>query len=148
MRHLKRMRSPGVWLDEYRWEERMECRKRRKQDSHSSERENKSRRTHLQQKMGDGHYLETRSLNQGLDSRDGTSQNYSLGMACGEVSHEGTCKDRDRYRDRYRDRDRDWHHYSKSSGRSGRSGRSRRSSRRQRDRRRRRSYSRHRSSSV
>uniref|UniRef100_A0A8C2XI39 dual-specificity kinase n=1 Tax=Cyclopterus lumpus TaxID=8103 RepID=A0A8C2XI39_CYCLU len=53
-------------------------------------------------------------------------------MACEEVSREGTCKDRD------------WHHYSKSSGRSGRS---RRSSRRQRDRRRRRSHSRHRSSS-
>uniref|UniRef100_A0A673AWW7 dual-specificity kinase n=1 Tax=Sphaeramia orbicularis TaxID=375764 RepID=A0A673AWW7_9TELE len=52
-------------------------------------------------------------------------------MACEEDSREGTCKDRDR----------DWHHYSKSSGRS------RRSSRRNRDRRRRRSHSHHGSSS-
>uniref|UniRef100_A0A671VDK7 dual-specificity kinase n=1 Tax=Sparus aurata TaxID=8175 RepID=A0A671VDK7_SPAAU len=57
-------------------------------------------------------------------------------MACEEDSRDGTCKERDR----------DWHHYSKSSGRSGRSGRSRRSSRRHRDGRRRRSQSHHRSS--
>lgn len=44
MRNLKRMRSPGVWLDECIWEERMECRKRRKRDSYSSERENASRK--------------------------------------------------------------------------------------------------------
>ncbi|KAL7396056.1 hypothetical protein ABVT39_027902 [Epinephelus coioides] len=137
MRHSKRMRSPGVWLDEYSWEERMDCRKRKKHDSHSSERENKTRKTHRHQKTYDGHYLETRSLNQRLDSRERTPGDHSFGMACEEDSREGTCKDKDR----------DWHHYSKSSGRSGRSGRSRRSSRRHRDRRRRRSHSRHRSSS-
>ncbi|KAK2849234.1 hypothetical protein Q5P01_009068 [Channa striata] len=54
-------------------------------------------------------------------------------MTCEDDNREGTCKDRDR----------DWHHYSKSSGRSGRS---QRSSRRHRDRRHRRSPSRHRSS--
>ncbi|XP_034739730.1 dual specificity protein kinase CLK4 isoform X4 [Etheostoma cragini] len=138
MRHSKRMRSPGVWLDEYSWEERMECRKRKKHDSHSSERENKSRRTYHQHKTYEGHFLETRSLNQRLDSRERTTKD--MVMACEEDSREGTCKDRDR----------DWHHYSKSSGRSGRSGRSRRSSRRRsrhRDRRHRRSHSRHRSSS-
>ncbi|XP_040031056.1 dual specificity protein kinase CLK4 [Gasterosteus aculeatus] len=132
MRYSKRMRSPGIWLDEHSWEERMECRKRRKQDSHSSERENKSRRTHHHLRICDGHYLETRSLNKGLDSRDRSTQDP---MACEEVRREGTSKDRD------------WHHYSKSSGRSGRSGRSRRSSRRPRDRRRKRSHSRHKSSS-
>ncbi|KAE8286024.1 Dual specificity protein kinase CLK4 [Larimichthys crocea] len=132
MRHSKRMRSPGVWLDEYSWEERMECRKRRKRDSHSSERENKSRRTLRHHKTHEGHYLETRSLNQRLDTREG----HSLDMVCEEGTREDT----------YKDRDEDWHHYSKSSGRSGRSGRSRRSSRRNRDRRRRRSHSRHRSS--
>lgn len=79
------------------------------------------------------HYLETRSLNKGLDSRDRSTQDP---MACEEVRREGTSKDRD------------WHHYSKSSGRSGRSGRSRQSSRRPRDRRRKRSHSRHKSSSV
>uniref|UniRef100_A0A667ZFX5 dual-specificity kinase n=1 Tax=Myripristis murdjan TaxID=586833 RepID=A0A667ZFX5_9TELE len=54
-------------------------------------------------------------------------------MAYDDDSRGGTC----------RERDRDWHHYSKSSGRSGRSGRSRRSSHRRRDRGRRRSPSHH-----
>lgn len=49
-------------------------------------------------------------------------------------------------RERDRERDRDWHHYSKSSARSGRSGRSHRSSH-GRHRSRRRSHSRHRSPS-
>ncbi|XP_071765821.1 dual specificity protein kinase CLK4-like [Centroberyx gerrardi] len=130
MRQSKRMRSPGVWLDEYSWEERVENRKRRKRDSHSSERENKSRKQHRNNKTYDGHYLETRSLNQRLGSQDNSED-----MAYDEDSRGGTCKDRDR----------DWHHYSKSSGRSGRSGRSRRSSRsrRHRDRGRRRSPSHH-----
>lgn len=83
-------------------------------------------------------YLETRSLNQRLDSRERHTRDPSLGMACEEDDREGTSKDRDL----------DWHHYSKSSGRSGRSGRSRRSSRRHRDRRHRRSHSHHRSPSV
>uniref|UniRef100_A0A3Q3VPS4 dual-specificity kinase n=1 Tax=Mola mola TaxID=94237 RepID=A0A3Q3VPS4_MOLML len=130
---MTRMRSPGVWLDEYSWEEKMECRKRRKRDSHSSERENKSR-THRHLKTYEGQYLESRSLNHRVNSWEG----HNLDMACEEESREGTCKDRDQ----------DWHHYSKSSGRSGRSGRSRRSSRRHRDRRRRPSHSRHRSSSC
>ncbi|KAF0039417.1 hypothetical protein F2P81_007652 [Scophthalmus maximus] len=108
MRHSKRMRSPGVWLDEYSWEERMECRKRKKQDSHSSERENKSRRTQQHIKTHEGHYLESRSLNQGSDAREGRTRDHSLDMACEEDSREGTCKNRDL----------DWHHYSKSSGRS------------------------------
>ncbi|XP_020502149.1 dual specificity protein kinase CLK4 isoform X1 [Labrus bergylta] len=133
MRHSKRMRSPGVWLDEYSWEERMECRKRRKRDSHSSERENQSRRSHRYHKMFEGQYLETRSLNHRLDSREGRTRDRSLNMACEDNSRDGTC----------RDQEVDWHHYSKSSGRSGRS---RRSSRRHRDRRRRRSHSRPRSS--
>ncbi|KAI9539023.1 hypothetical protein NQZ68_009100 [Dissostichus eleginoides] len=136
MRQSKRMRSPGVWLDEYSWEERMECRKRKKQFSHSSERENKSRRTQLHPRTYDAHYLETRSLNHRLDSWERPTRDPSFGMACEEDSREGTC----------RDRERDWHHYSKSSGRSGRSGRSRRSSHRHRDRGRRRSPSRPRSS--
>lgn len=116
----------------------MECRKRKKQFSHSSERENKSRRTQLHHRTYDGHYLETRNLNHRLDSWERPTRDPSFGMACEEDSREGTC----------RDRERDWHHYSKSSGRSGRSGRSRRSSHRHRDRGRRRSPSRPRSSTV
>uniref|UniRef100_A0A3Q0SFX0 dual-specificity kinase n=1 Tax=Amphilophus citrinellus TaxID=61819 RepID=A0A3Q0SFX0_AMPCI len=134
MRHSKRMRSPGIWLDEYSWEERMECRKRKRRESHSSERENKSRRTHRHHKTFEGHYLETRNLNQRLDSRE---RDHSWDMACDEDSHESNCKERDR----------DWHHYSKSSARSGRSRRSSHS-RRHRDRRRRRSHSRHSKRSV
>ncbi|XP_008418345.1 dual specificity protein kinase CLK4-like isoform X1 [Poecilia reticulata] len=134
MRHSKRMRSPGVWLDEYGWEDRMECRKRRKRDSPSSDRENRSRRSPHYNKTYDGHYLEARSLNQRLDSQEKYTCEHSLDVACNN----------DGYDDTYKERDLDWHHYSKSSGRSGRS---RRSSRRQRDRRHRRSHSRHRSSS-
>ncbi|XP_017279671.1 dual specificity protein kinase CLK4 [Kryptolebias marmoratus] len=134
MRHSKRMRSPGVWLDEYIWEERMECRKRRKRDSYSSERENRSRRAPLYHKAHGGQYLEARSLNQRLDSQEKYAREHSFDVVCADDGHE----------DAYKDRDLDWHHYSKSSGRSGRS---RRSSHRHRDRGRRRSHSRHRSSS-
>ncbi|XP_005795375.1 dual specificity protein kinase CLK4-like isoform X1 [Xiphophorus maculatus] len=134
MRHSKRLRSPGVWLDECGWEERMDCRKRRKRDSPSSDRENRSRRSPRYNKTHDGHYLEARSLNQRLDSQEKYTCEHSLDVACND----------DSYDDTYKDRDLDWHHYSKSSGRSGRS---RRSSRRHRDRRHRRSHSRHGSSS-
>ncbi|XP_020777638.1 dual specificity protein kinase CLK4b isoform X1 [Boleophthalmus pectinirostris] len=135
MHHSKRARSPCIWLDEYSWEERMD-RKRRKYDSHSSERENKSRRTYRHHRHYEGHYLETRSLNQRPDSRERPVRERSWDMAC-EDSRNRTCSEKDR----------DWNHYSKSSGRSGRSGRSRRSSRRHRDRRHKHTHSRHRSAS-
>ncbi|XP_029962076.1 dual specificity protein kinase CLK4-like isoform X2 [Salarias fasciatus] len=135
MRHLKRLRSPGMWLDEYSWEERMAFVKRRKCDSHSSERENRSRRTERRYKT---HYLEPRSQNQRLDFHDAYIYDHDFDMVCDENSREDLC----------RNADLDWHHYSKSSGRSGRSARSRRSSRRQRDKRRRRSHSRPGSSST
>uniref|UniRef100_A0A1A8J2T6 dual-specificity kinase n=1 Tax=Nothobranchius kuhntae TaxID=321403 RepID=A0A1A8J2T6_NOTKU len=107
MRQSKRMRSPGAWLDEYSWEERMECRKRRKRDSYSSERENRSRRNPHCHKTLEGHYLEARSLNQRLDSQEMYPREHSLDVACDDDSREETHKDRD-----------DWHHYSKSSGRN------------------------------
>uniref|UniRef100_A0A3B4BA69 dual-specificity kinase n=1 Tax=Periophthalmus magnuspinnatus TaxID=409849 RepID=A0A3B4BA69_9GOBI len=132
MHQSKRARSPCIWLDEYSWEERMD-RKRRKHDSHSSERENKSRRTYRLHRHFE-HYLETRTFNQRSDSRGRAARDRSWDTGCEEDSRNGTCKERDR----------DWHHYSKSSGRSGRS---RKSSRRHRDRRRKRSHSRHRSAS-
>ncbi|XP_072295218.1 dual specificity protein kinase CLK4b [Eucyclogobius newberryi] len=129
MYRSKRARSPCVWLDEYSWEERMD-RKRRRRDSHSSERENQTRRTYRQHRHYEGHYLETRSSNHWQDSRVRPVRDHNWDMACEEDSRNGTCKEKDR----------DWHHYSKSSGRSGRS-------RRHRDRRQRRSHSRHRSTS-
>ncbi|TNM98718.1 hypothetical protein fugu_013282 [Takifugu bimaculatus] len=133
MRHSKRMRSPGVWLDEYCWEERIDFHKRRRRDSHSSERENRARRAPHQHRTYNGHYLEARNLNQRLMFWEG----HNMDIAYEEDSHDSFAKDRDR----------DWHHYSKSSGCSGRSGRSRRSSRRHRDRKQQRSRSRLRSAS-
>ncbi|KAG7254998.1 hypothetical protein CRUP_013427 [Coryphaenoides rupestris] len=130
MRQSKRLRSrsPGLWLHEHSWEERVDGRKRRKRDSHSSERENKSRQQHSHYRAYDGHYLETRSLNQRMASRDRRSYRDASGAMAYEDSRGATCRT-------YRDRDRDWNHYSKSSCRSGRSGRSGRS-RRSRSRRR------------
>uniref|UniRef100_A0A8C5EMJ0 dual-specificity kinase n=1 Tax=Gouania willdenowi TaxID=441366 RepID=A0A8C5EMJ0_GOUWI len=137
MRQSKRTPSHRIWLDEYCWEERMASHKRKRQDSHSSERENKTRRTY-HHKTFEGHYLETRNQNQRLEYRDGYLVDYSADMTWDTNSHEST----------YKDRDQDWHHYSKSSGRSGVSGRSGRSSRRNRDGRRKRSHCRLESSSV
>ncbi|XP_061758073.1 dual specificity protein kinase CLK4-like isoform X1 [Nerophis ophidion] len=138
MRHCTQLHSPGVWLDEYSWEERMDFRKRKMRDSHSSERENKYRRSNRHCKINDGLFLENRCLNHSLESRGRPIMDHSLETAYAEDSRDCSLKARDR----------DWHHYSKSSGRSGLSGRSHRSRRsRQRDRRHRRSHSRHRSSS-
>ncbi|XP_010895095.2 dual specificity protein kinase CLK4 isoform X1 [Esox lucius] len=121
MRQSKRMRSPGVWLKEFSWEVTVGNRKRQKRDSHSSERENKSRKRHLHHKAYEGRYLETQSLNhQRLESKDRRPREASL-----EMGHDEDCRGA---ASRDRDRDEEWHHYSKSSGRSGKSGRSRRSS--------------------
>ncbi|CAL8355263.1 unnamed protein product [Merluccius merluccius] len=133
MRQSKRMRSrsPPLWLNEYSWEERVESRKRRRRDSHSSERENKSRLQHSHYRAYDRHYLETRNLNQKLGSRDRPLYRDASGAMAYEDSRGTTCRD---------NRDQDWNHYSKSSCRSGRSRRSRS---RRRDRGRRRSPSHH-----
>uniref|UniRef100_A0A8C1TTU4 dual-specificity kinase n=1 Tax=Cyprinus carpio TaxID=7962 RepID=A0A8C1TTU4_CYPCA len=128
MRHT-RMRSP--WLREASLEERMESRKRHRRDSHSSERENKHRKKHHQHhNNSDGHYLETRSSNERLETKDRRAV-----FRDHEEDSRGACKDKERdrdrdgsrcrERDRGRDRDRDWHHYSKSSGNSRRSSRHR-----------------------
>ncbi|XP_076878054.1 dual specificity protein kinase CLK4 isoform X2 [Brachyhypopomus gauderio] len=118
------------------WEERTDSRKRHRRDSHSSERENKYRKIRHQRKSTDGHYLETRSLNERLEVRVRIVDMGPEKENCVSIS-----KERETNRVRQRDHDRDWHHYSKSSGYSGRS---RQSSRR--GRRRSRSRSRHRRS--
>lgn len=46
MRRSKRMRSPGGWIAEYSWEERVEVHKRLKRSSRSGERERQPGRTH------------------------------------------------------------------------------------------------------
>ncbi|XP_030642295.1 dual specificity protein kinase CLK4 isoform X2 [Chanos chanos] len=106
MRQSKRMRSPDGWIRELSWEERVGCTKRRKY-SHSSERENRSRKHRHHHRSHERHYLESRSLNERLEERRGRDASVNLG--CDEDG---------------KGRDRDWHHYSKSSGRSGRSGHS------------------------
>ncbi|KAG9346802.1 hypothetical protein JZ751_007143 [Albula glossodonta] len=137
MRQSKRMRSPGGWLSEYSWEERWEERKRQKRGSHSSERENKPKRHHHHYRTYEGHYLETRSLNRRPEYKERRGHEASMDLAgCGEGGHGTNCQERGR--------ERDWHHYSKSSGRSGRSRRSSHG----RYRGRRHSPSRHRSDSV
>ncbi|CAB1325214.1 unnamed protein product [Coregonus sp. 'balchen'] len=138
MRQAKRMRSPGVWLSEFTW---VESRKRQKRDdSNSSVRENKSRRRQHHLKTYEGHYLETHSLNQQrIESKDRRGREASLEMGYDEDSRAAASRDRDR--DREREKDKEWHHYSKSSGRSGKSVRSSRRGRRRSPSHQRSSYS-------
>ncbi|XP_064181483.1 dual specificity protein kinase CLK4b isoform X2 [Anguilla rostrata] len=110
MRQSSRMRSPGRWLAENSLEEKLETRKRRKRDSHSSERENKYQKRH-HHRTREGHCLEPRTQNEWAEPKD-----------CEASAADRACK--------RSGRDRDWHHYSKSSGNSRRSRRS--SSRRRR----------------
>ncbi|XP_066505669.1 dual specificity protein kinase CLK4 [Hoplias malabaricus] len=128
-------------VKEFCWEERAEGRKRRRRDSHSSDRENKCRKYRHHHRSAEGHYLEVRSQNERLETKV-----TIVDMGHDKEIHMSICKEREK-RVRPRDHDRDWHHYSKSSGYSGRSGRSRRSSRRGRKRSRSRSRSRHHSRS-
>uniref|UniRef100_A0A8C9TNF7 dual-specificity kinase n=1 Tax=Scleropages formosus TaxID=113540 RepID=A0A8C9TNF7_SCLFO len=119
MRQSKRMRTPRDWLDEYDWEERMESRKRRKRESHSSERENKSRRLESHCK----HYLESRTLNEKVDGREHRVRDLSDDPGYEDKGRGALCNPREK--------DRDWHHYSKSSGCSRRSSHGRHRGRRQ-----------------
>ncbi|KAG5853413.1 hypothetical protein ANANG_G00073030 [Anguilla anguilla] len=98
MRQSSRMRSPGRWLAENSLEEKLETRKRRKRDSHSSERENKYQKRH-HHRTREGHCLEPRTQNEWAEPND-----REAGDADRACKRSG--------------RDRDWHHYSKSSGNS------------------------------
>ncbi|XP_064207969.1 dual specificity protein kinase CLK4-like [Anguilla rostrata] len=115
MRQSKRMRSPDGWLSEYSWEDRWEERKRQKRGSHSSERENKPKRHQHHFRTYEGHYLETRSLNKRPDYKEPRAREANMDLAGYGDGGIGGCGV---------ERDRDWHHYSKSSGRSVRSRRS------------------------
>ncbi|XP_056456148.1 dual specificity protein kinase CLK4-like isoform X2 [Gadus chalcogrammus] len=102
MRQSKRMRSrsPGLWQNEYSWEERVDGRKRRRRDSHSSERENKSRRQHSHYRPYDGHYLETRNLNQKPASRDSLAYRDASGAMGYKDGRGPACRDPREPRDR------------------------------------------------
>ncbi|XP_015205091.1 dual specificity protein kinase CLK4b isoform X1 [Lepisosteus oculatus] len=115
MRNSKRVHSPGCWIRDDSWEEKYSSCKRRKR-SHSSERENRPSRHNRHHKTSEGHYLESKSLNEKLDCKDRRGRRCSNDVSSGYDN--GHLKDRD------------WHHYSKSSGHSGRSRRSSRPYRR------------------
>ncbi|XP_017329152.1 dual specificity protein kinase CLK4 isoform X1 [Ictalurus punctatus] len=113
------------------WKERAGRRKRYRRESHSSERENKYRKHRHHRKSNDGHYLESRSLNEKQETKVRTvDSGYEKDI------HVSVSREKERHR--VRQRDHDWHHYSKSSGYSGQSSRH--------GRRRSRSRSRHRRS--
>ncbi|KAI5624895.1 dual specificity protein kinase CLK4 isoform X1 [Silurus asotus] len=142
-----RQRETTSWSpagQESGWKDKTGSRKRSRRESHSSERENKYCKRHHQRRSSDGHYLESRSLNekQGTKAR-AVDSGYDMD------SHVSVSREKDRYRVRHRDRD--WHHYSKSSGYSGQSSRHGRRRSRSRSRHRRshsRSHRRKRSRSV
>jgi len=138
MRQSKRMRSSDGWLSEYSLEERLEIRKRPRRRSRSGDRE----RRHHHIKTYERCHVHSRRLEvkERRVVREPSLEPESYG-----VRRESDRADqvRERDRDRDRERDRDWHHYSKSSARSGRSGRSHRSSNGHHLHSRRRSHSQH-----
>ncbi|KAG5284953.1 hypothetical protein AALO_G00032330 [Alosa alosa] len=116
MRQSKRMRSSDGWLSEYSWEERLEIRKRPRRRSRSGDRERKPR-THHHYKTYERCHVHTRRLEvkERRVVREASLEPESYGVRDTDRA------DPSRDRDRDRERDRDWHHYSKSSARSGRS---------------------------
>ncbi|XP_072517447.1 dual specificity protein kinase CLK4b isoform X1 [Salminus brasiliensis] len=114
MRRSKRMRSPDGWISEYScWEERVEVRKKAKRSSRSWERETRPGRFHHYKTYERHHksrrleYTEHRARKPSLESR----------------SYEKRVDDR-AVPAKEQERNKDWHHYSKSSARSGHSHRS------------------------
>ncbi|XP_076836106.1 dual specificity protein kinase CLK4b [Brachyhypopomus gauderio] len=104
MRRTKRMRDG--WITEYSWEERVEDWKRPKRNSRSCEREGRPGRYH--------HYRTYERRNKSI---------RKLECVGGRVPSPEVRSYVERPAVR-RDRSSDWHHYSKSSARSGRSQRS------------------------
>uniref|UniRef100_W5KJA5 dual-specificity kinase n=1 Tax=Astyanax mexicanus TaxID=7994 RepID=W5KJA5_ASTMX len=114
MRRSKRMRSPDGWIHEYScWEERVEVRKKPKRSSRSWERETRPGRSHHYKTYERCHksrrleYTEHRAQKPSFESRS-----YEKQVDDRTIS----VKDQEK--------NKDWHHYSKSSARSGHSHRS------------------------
>uniref|UniRef100_A0A4W3HF03 dual-specificity kinase n=1 Tax=Callorhinchus milii TaxID=7868 RepID=A0A4W3HF03_CALMI len=122
MPHLKRARSPD-WSSGESWDYR-DCYSSHKyrRVSHSSERENKRHKNHHHLKPSDGHYLETKSLNEHMEYHDGKHE-YRDGY---KMEYRNGCRNRECRHDRYHY---SHHNYSKSgkpdSGRSQQSSRER-----------------------
>uniref|UniRef100_A0A6Q2ZAL1 dual-specificity kinase n=2 Tax=Esox lucius TaxID=8010 RepID=A0A6Q2ZAL1_ESOLU len=106
MRRSKRMRDSEGWVEEYSYEEKLEIRKRPRRSSHSSDRDKRQRHYHHHKTYERCHVDSKR-----LECKERRAREPSVKRewdgASGEPSRER--------------RNRDWHHYSKSSARSGRS---------------------------
>uniref|UniRef100_A0A674DSV8 dual-specificity kinase n=2 Tax=Salmo trutta TaxID=8032 RepID=A0A674DSV8_SALTR len=109
MRRSKRMRHPDGWVEEYSYEEKQDIRKRQRRSSHSSDREKRPRRYH-HYKTYERCPLDSKKLER--RAQEPSVERESHGAKERDGAKAEPCKER---------RNRDWHHYSKSSARSGRS---------------------------
>ncbi|XP_071024456.1 dual specificity protein kinase CLK4b isoform X2 [Oncorhynchus clarkii lewisi] len=109
MRRSKRMRHPDGWVEEYSYDEKQDIRKRQRRSSHSSDREKRPRRYH-HDKTYERCHLDSKKLER--RAQEPSVERESHGDKERDGAKGETCKER---------RNRDWHHYSKSSARSGRS---------------------------
>ncbi|XP_072562621.1 dual specificity protein kinase CLK4b isoform X2 [Paramormyrops kingsleyae] len=114
MRRSKRARSREGWISEYSVEEKLEFSKRQKQSSCSAERDSKPRRRNHHLKTYEGHYQESKTISRRMECKERQARQPS--RESGVYGNEGPRKELGS--------DRDWHHYSKSSARSGHSHRS------------------------
>ncbi|XP_018607080.1 dual specificity protein kinase CLK4-like isoform X2 [Scleropages formosus] len=135
MRGSKRLRSPQNYISEYSVEERLEFSKQPRWDLDSDKRASRSRRYNHHYKTYERHYSETKTLITRMEYREQEAKE--------PTSASGPNQDR-RFGEPVVEPEshRDWHHYSKSSARSGHSQRSRHSQQGSRRRRARRSPSR------
>lgn len=114
------MRHPDGWGEEYSYEEKQDIRKRQRRSSHSSDREKRPRRYH-HYKTYERCPLDSKKLER--RAQEPSVERESHGAKERDGAKAEPCKER---------RNRDWHHYSKSSARSGRSHQSSRTRHRSR----------------
>ncbi|XP_051533461.1 dual specificity protein kinase CLK4-like isoform X1 [Myxocyprinus asiaticus] len=120
MRRSKRMRSPGDWITEYSWEERVEVHKRPRRSSKSGEIERQPGRHH-HCKTYERCHISTKRLE--FRERRASEASPEHGDCVGQAEQVSETE-----------REKNGYHYSKSSARSGRSRRSSREHQRSRHR--------------
>lgn len=133
MRRSKRLRSPDGWMEEYSWEEKVEVRKRPRRNSQSGDRDKKPLRQHHHFKT----YERCRLDSGRLEGREHRAREPSVppaaqGLRNGPQSTSVRAEPAKAESAREREKNREWHHYSKSSARSGKSHRSSRTRHRSR----------------
>ncbi|KAL0993847.1 hypothetical protein UPYG_G00114680 [Umbra pygmaea] len=119
MRRSKRMRESECWVEEYSYEEHLEIRKRQRRSSHSSDRDKTQRRHHHHKT-----YERCQVDSKRLEYKERRVREPSV--------ERETDREEVRAEPSKEHRNRDWHHYSKSSARSGRSNQSSRTRHRSR----------------